>query len=143
MKTWKPYLFFVALCEAVGLLAGFLTADAMQSYEAIAKSSLSPPAIVFPIVWTILYALMGIGAVRIWLAPPSKARTRSLLLFFLQLIVNFFWSLIFFNLQAFGFAFLWLLLFWVLLVLIIAPYAQTDKTAAALQIFYLLWVTFA
>lgn len=93
--------------------------------------------------WGILFALMGIGAARIYLAPASNARSRSLLLFLVQLVFNFFWSIIFFNLQAFGFAFLWLIALWVLILLIILSFRKVDKPAAWLQIPYLLWVTFA
>ena len=98
---------FVLLTELVGGLSGFLTRKGSKVYQAtIRKPPLSPPGVVFPIVWGILFALMGIGAARIWRAPPSQERTRSLRLFFTQLGFNFFWSIIFFNLQAFGFALL-------------------------------------
>ena len=107
------------------------------------KPPLSPPGIVFPIVWGILYALMGIGAARIYLAPESRERTRSLLLYFVQLMFNFFWSIIFFNFQRFGFALIWLLVLWVLILRMILAFRRVDKTAALLQIPYLLWVTFA
>ena len=109
----------------------------------IVKPPLSPPALVFPIVWTILYALMGIGAARIWLLPASRERTVSLRLFLIQLAVNFFWSIIFFNLQAFLFAFLWLVLLWILIVWMTLSFRELDRPAALLQLPYLLWVAFA
>ena len=140
---WKPYVFFIALSEAVGALAGFLTRNGMTAYELLEKPPLTPPDIVFPIVWGILYALMGIGAARIYLAPPSDDRTYSLKLFYLQLAANFLWSLIFFNLQAFGFSFFWLLFLWLLIFLMIRSFAKVDKIASMLQIPYLIWVTFA
>ena len=94
-NTWKPYLFGILFTEAVGGLAGLLTREATEIYNStIVKPALSPPAIVFPIVWAILYALMGIGAARVWMAPLSPARTRRLRLFLLQLAFNFFWSLL-------------------------------------------------
>ena len=86
---------------------------------------------------------MGIGAARIYLAPPSADRSKSLLLFLLQLAFNFFWSIIFFSLQAFGFALIWLLLLWVLILCMVRAFWKVDKIAAWLQIPYLLWVTFA
>ena len=108
--TWQNYLFWIGLTEAVGALAGFLTRDSARLYgETFVKPPLSPPGAVFPIVWTVLYALLGFGAARIFDAEPSPERTRARRLFWLQLIFNFFWSIIFFNLQAFGFAFVWLL----------------------------------
>lgn len=144
IKEWKPYLFFVLLAEAVGLLAGILTREATMLYsETILKPAFSPPAIVFPIVWTVLYALMGIGAARVWNAPESQDRRRALNAFIIQLVVNFFWSLIFFNAQAFGFAAIWLILLWILVLCMIFTFRKVDTLAAWLQIPYLIWLTFA
>ena len=143
-STWKTYAFWILFTEAVGALSGWLTRTGTPIYnETIIQPPLSPPAIVFPIVWGILFALMGIGAARIYLSPASSARSRSLLLFLIQLAFNFFWSIIFFNLQAFGFAFIWLIILWVLILLMILSFRKVDKLAAWLQIPYLLWVTFA
>ena len=75
--------------------------------------------------------------------PHSAERSKGLNLFVTQLVVNFFWSLIFFNAQAFGFAFLWLLLLWVLVLWMILTFRKVDPLAAKLQIPYLLWLTFA
>ena len=77
------------------------------------------------------------------MAPPSQERSLGLNLFVAQLIVNFFWSLIFFNLRSYGFALLWLGLLWVLILWMIFAFRKTDKWAAWLQMPYLLWVTFA
>lgn len=141
---WKTYLFWILLSEAVGIIAGLLTADGTQMYTMMAnKPALTPPAIVFPIVWTILYGLMGISAARIQLAPESMWQKRGITLFIAQLIVNFFWPLFFFNLQAYGFAFFWLLLLWGLVLAMILVFYKTDKLAALLQIPYLIWLTFA
>ena len=115
MKThlWGTYGTWVLFTEAVGGLAGWLTRDGTQLYsQVITKPPLSPPSIVFPIVWVILFALMGIGAARVYLAPPSGLRSRSLLLFLVQLAFNFFWSIIFFQFQNFGFALVWLAVLW-------------------------------
>ncbi len=143
-KHWKAYIFWIVFAEAVGVLAGFLSREGTQIYnETMVKPALSPPAILFPIVWTILYALMGIGAARVWLSPPTGARSAGLNVFIVQLAVNFLWSLIFFNAQAYGFAFVWILLLWVLIIAMIALFWRSDKPAALLQIPYLLWVTFA
>ena len=143
-KTWKTYAFWILLAEAVGALSGWLSRNGMKAYEStIHQPSLSPPSWLFPIVWTILYALMGIGAARVWMAPRGNDRSRSLNLFVTQLIVNFFWSLIFFNAQAFGFAFLWLVLLWALVLWMILTFRKVDKIAGTIQIPYLLWLTFA
>ena len=103
----------------------------------------SPPEILFPVVWGVLYALMGISAARIYLSPPGRNRSKALNLYVIQLVVNFFWSLIFFNAQAYGFAFLWLLLLWGLVLQMILTFHKVDPAAAYLQIPYLLWLTFA
>ena len=143
-SNWKVYAFWIVLAEAIGALSGWLTRKGVKVYNAtVEQPPLSPPSIVFPIVWGILFVLMGIGAARIYLAPASNARSCSLLLFLVQLVFNFFWSIIFFNWQAFGFASLWLIALWVLILLMILSFRKVDKPAAWLQIPYLLWVTFA
>ena len=143
-QSWKTYGFWILLSEAVGILSGLLTRQGVEDYGAsIIPAPLSPPAIVFPIVWTILYALMGISAARIYLSPPSEDRTVGLWIFGLQLAFNFFWSLIFFNAQNFGFALVWIIALWLLIIWMILTFRKVDTTAALLQIPYLLWVTFA
>lgn len=143
-KPWKTYAFWIILTEAVGALSGFLTREGTKIFnETVIQPPLSPPSWVFPVVWGILYALMGIGAARISMASDSKERSKGLNLFIAQLIINFFWSLIFFNAQAFGFAFLWLLLLWALVLWMMITFWKVDPLAAKLQIPYLLWLTFA
>ena len=142
--TWTNILFWIAVTEAVGALAGFLTREGTRLYNATAvKPPLSPPPIVFPIVWVILYALMGYGAARIFDADPSADRTRARRFFWLQLVFNFFWSLLFFNLRSYGFAFFWLVALWLLILGMILSWRKVDPLAAWLQVPYLLWVTFA
>ena len=142
--NWKTYLFWIALAEGVGALAGWLTRDGTAFYkEFVEKPALAPPAIVFPIAWGILYALMGFGAARVRLTTASPERSLGLNLWTTQLVVNFFWSLIFFNLRAYGTALAWLGLLWVLILWMIFAFRRTDPWAAWLQIPYLLWVTFA
>ena len=143
-KNWKTYAFWILLSEAVGALSGWLTREGTKAYQAsILQPPLSPPGIVFPIVWSILFALMGIGAARVYLTSPSGRRTRALAVFLLQLLFNFFWSIIFFNAQAFGFAFVWLIILWVLILWMIRAFFKVARAAALLQVPYLLWVTFA
>ena len=146
MKThsWKYYAGWILAAEAVGGLSGWLTREGTSLYaETVTKPPLSPPGIVFPIVWVILYALMGLGAARVQMSPPSLARTRGLILFCVQLVFNFFWSIFFFNLQAFGFALVWLIALWLLILAMTLQFRRADKAAAVLQIPYLLWVAFA
>ena len=143
-RTWKLYAFWILLTEAVGALSGWLTRKGVRTYqETIVQPPLSPPGMVFPVVWGILFALMGVGAARIYASPPSAARSRSLRLFGVQLTFNFFWSMLFFNLQLFGLALLWLIALWGLILWMIRAFRKVDPLAALLQIPYLLWVTFA
>ena len=143
-KNTKIYALGIVLAEVVGALSGWLSREGMKIYEtSITQPPLSPQPLLFPIVWGILYALMGISSVRIYLSPESRERSRGLNVYIIQLIVNFFWSLIFFNAQAFGFAFFWLLLLWILVLWMILLFHKTDPLAAKLQIPYLLWLTFA
>lgn len=143
-QPWKVYLFWIILSQAVGGLSGWLTRDSMQVYaQEIKKPFLSPPGIVFPIVWAVLFLLMGIGAARIYLCEAAQNRSRVLLLFCVQLVFNFFWSIIFFNMQQFGFALIWLLILWGLILWMIVAFRKIDGVAAWLQIPYLLWVAFA
>ena len=143
-RTWKQYAFWIVFTEAVGGLSGWLTRNGTELYKVkLEKPPLSPPGIVFPIVWTVLFALMGIGAARIYMTPSSRIRSQGLRLFLVQLFFNFLWSIIFFNLQNYGFAFVWLLALWLLFLRMILRFRKIDRLAAWLQIPYLIWVTFA
>ena len=144
MKNWKILCFGIAVSETVGIIAGILTRKDVQIYSSeIIKPLLSPPPILFPIVWTVLYALMGYGAAKIFISPASKERTRALLFFTLQLFFNFGWCFIFFSLQCFGTAFLWLVALNTTVVGMIFAFREIDKFVAYVQIPYLLWLLFA
>ena len=137
-------MFWIFVTEAVGALSGFLTREGTKIYaETIVKPALSPPAIVFPIVWGILYALMGIAVARTQLNREHFLREKCLLIYIFQLGMNFCWSIFFFNLQAFGFAFLWLIVLWGLIIRMLLTFRKVDKTAGLLVLPYLIWVTFA
>lgn len=140
----KSYLFFIVSALLVGGLSAFFTRNNMNLSDSVLMPPLSPPAILFPIVWTILFTLMGISAAMIYNTDaPYPLKRSALSVYALSLIVNFSWSIIFFNLQAFGFAFFWLLLLLFLIVVTILKYYKINKVAAYLQIPYALWVTFA
>ncbi len=143
-KKIKPYLVGIALPLAVGGLAALWTKDSMEMYKTVVKPDLAPPGVVFPIVWSILFVLMGVSSVLVYKSDGSpKAKKTALWLYGLQLGVNFFWNPIFFNLQAFLFALIWLVLLWILVLAMIVSFYRVHKPAAYLQIPYLLWVTFA
>lgn len=145
-KKLKPYVYSVAIALAVGGLSALLTRSGMDAYKNnINKPPLDPPMILFPIVWTILFTLMGIGSALVYKnrSNDRSAAASALRVYAVQLAVNFLWSIIFFNMQAYLFAFVWLLLLWALIIVMIIRFARLSKTAAYLQIPYLLWVTFA
>ncbi len=139
----KVYGNFLLITGAVGGLSALLTNMGMDSYKEAVKPPLTPPDIVFPIVWTILYTLMAISAARVWLTNNSRMKNRAMIVYALQLFFNFFWSILFFNFQAYGLAFIWLIGLWILIALMIVRFYSIDKPAGLLQIPYLLWVTFA
>ena len=138
------YGLWIFLTEAAGILSGFLSRRGMEQFVWQArKPALSPPEILFPVVWTVLYGLMGVSAARIAVRPAGPERSRGLNLFVVQLVMNVFWSLIFFNAQAYGFALIWLLGMWVVIIGMIFAFRKVDRFAALFQLPYLLWVTFA
>ena len=140
----KPYIISVIIALAVGGVSALLTKNNMNIFEKINMPPLSPPSVVFPIVWAVLYILMGISSAIIYKNGTDREEVQSALkVYALQLAVNFFWSLIFFNMQAYLFAFIWLILLWVLVIAMIVKFKKISPAAAWLQIPYLLWVTFA
>ena len=141
---WKQLLIAVAIPLAVGGLAASLTSGSMDMFEMVKKPPLSPPGWLFPVVWTILYTLMGIASYLVWQTTGSpRLRERALRLYAAQLAVNFVWPLFFFNLEWYLFAFIWLVLLWVLVLLTWLSFRRLSPVAGWLLVPYLLWVTFA
>lgn len=143
----KLKLYFVSISIALGVggLSAFLVRKNLYIYSLLRKPPLAPPSILFPIVWTLLYILMGVGSARIFLqkaAYPDDVFD-ALLNYTLQLIFNFLWPVIFFNMCTFLFAFIWLTVLWTSILKMIFKFSKLDTTAAYLQIPYLLWVTYA
>ncbi len=141
----KPYLISIAIPLAIGGLAAFLTRNNMDVYNEINQPPLAPPGILFPIIWSILYILMGISAAIIFKYKKTEPRQvkDALTVYGISLVFNFFWSIIFFNIQAYLFAFIWLLALWILIFLTIVSYKKINPLAGNLQIPYFVWVTFA
>ena len=143
-KEIKTYIVAIIIPLLVGGLSALLTMGSMDIYSSIIRPPLSPPAIVFPIVWTVLYILMGIGSAMIYNSDATEdEKKNALTVYAIQLIINFFWSIIFFNLRAYLFSFILLVVLWILVLVMILKFAKINKTAAILQIPYLLWLTFA
>ena len=144
-KKIKPYIFSVLIPLAVGGISALLTKDAVELFSYKIQPPLSPPSWLFPIVWTILYILMGIGSGIVYVNRKNNpdASASALRVYALQLAVNFLWSIIFFNFEAYLFAFIWIILLLVLIAVMISRFGKISRLAAILQIPYFLWVSFA
>ena len=140
---WKKLLIALGIPLAVGGLAALLSGG-MSDYGAMNKPPLSPPGWVFPVVWSILYLLMGYASYRIWTSDaPNADKRRALLLYGAQLLANFVWPLLFFGGEMFLAALIWLVFLWILIFLSIRAFSKIDERAGDLLIPYILWVTFA
>lgn len=134
----------------VGGLSAFITKNAMMMFDTIKKPPLSPSGIIFPIAWSILYVLMGIASYLIYNLDIKKLndaqvvlRKNTLIIYAIQLVFNFFWSIIFFKFSMYKFAFVWLVILWVLVFVFIKNAFKLNKVSAYLMVPYLLWMTFA
>lgn len=140
----KTFFICIAIPLFVGGLSALLSQNSMKTFQHLNKPPLSPPGLLFPIVWTILYILMGIASYFIITANEDKQQIQqALVLYGSQLFVNFWWSIFFFNFEWYFFSFLWLVLLWLLIYFTIQAFYSISKIAGYLMIPYLLWVTFA
>ena len=143
-EKWKSFFIAVAIPLAVGALSAFLSGGGMQAFSALNKPPLSPPRLAFPVVWTILYILMGLASWLVWNESPRCPEARDgLALYALQLFFNFFWSIIFFNWKQYLAAFIWLLGMILLIWSCRNNFLKCSKTAGNLLVPYLLWCVFA
>ena len=142
MKNIKAFIISVLIPLAVGGLSALFSRDGMMSFDIVQKPPLTPPAILFPIAWTILYVLMGIASYFVF-TSDSPLKESALRVYGIQLVFNFFWSIFFFNLSAYLFSFFWLLVMWFLIIICILLFYAIDKKSAYLMLPYLAWVTFA
>ena len=144
-KKVKPYIISILIALAVGGAAAFLTRNDMDIYKDIVLPPLAPPSILFPIVWSILYVLMGIGAAMIYLERDrlgDKVRD-ALSVYGTNLVLNFMWSIIFFKFRIFLPAFIWLLALLAVIIKMILDFKKIQPIAGYLQIPYAVWVAFA
>ena len=134
---------YLLICISIPLLTGAFSAllsGGMSSFSSLEQPIFAPPKWLFPIVWTILYILMGFASC---IVRAKKADRNALFLYALQLAFNFWWSIIFFRYEKYFAAFLWLLILWLLIYLTIKKFSSISKTAGYLLFPYLIWVTFA
>lgn len=134
----------LAIPLLVGLVSGFLTQGGVDQFKtSTIKPVFSPPDWFFPIAWTILYILMGISSYIISTTQTEEDKKTATLLYYIQLVFNFIWPFIFFSLEAYLIAFIWIIILWVLIIATTIEFYKIDKTAALLMIPYITWVTFA
>lgn len=138
---YKYLLFSILLPVFLGSIVGFLTAPYNNYYE-ITLPSFAPPGILFPIVWTILYILMGVSYYII-VTSDSNDRYDALFIYKIQLVINLLWSFWFFTFRFYLFSFIWILLLITFVLIMIKKFYGISKVSAYLQIPYLLWLVFA
>ena len=139
---WKSLLINIAIPLLVGGLASLITNDGFKNYADVTKPALSPPAWLFPIVWSILYLLMGISSYLIY-EKDRKIKKTSLIIYSVQLILNFIWPIFFFSFNAYLFSFIILITLIICVFAMIAFFYKENQISAFLQIPYLIWLIFA
>ena len=140
---WKQLIIALIIPLAVGGVSAILTMGSIDTFKSLEKPPLSPPGWIFPVVWTILFLLMGFASYLVSLSPKTVEKRRALFIYGLQLIVNFFWSILFFNLENYLGAFIWIILLLVLILVTAYDFSKISKLAGRLLIPYILWVLFA
>lgn len=138
------YSVSIAVPVAVGVISALLTMGNMDIYKELATPPLSPPSVLFPVVWTVLYILMGISCAMVWkYRKTDKNADKALYYYAASLVFNFVWSILFFNLRLFLPALIWLLMLLYLIIRTVICYFKVYRPAAYLQIPYIVWVAFA
>jgi translocator protein len=134
----------IALPLTAGAIAGIATTSNLDPWYAhLVKPGFNPPAYLFGPVWTFLYILMGISLFLVWRSSPGALRNRAMLVFGIQLALNFTWSFVFFHFRQPGWAFVEIIMIWISILAMILVFYRISKTAALMQVPYLLWVSFA
>lgn len=141
--NYKMLILFIGFALAAGFLGSLLGGN-MTSFKNLKKTFFTPPSIAFPIIWTILYILMGVSSYLVCCNKTDKKfKKRACFFYLIQLLVNTLWSLFFFRLSWLLFAFFWLLLLIILVIVMIIKFYKLKPLAAYLQIPYLLWLIIA
>lgn len=144
MKSFLKLTLCILLPLCIGAIGGIATSTSINTwYMCLNKPSFNPPNYLFGPVWTMLYILMGISFYLILQTPKNELRKKAIIVFCVQLFLNFWWSFLFFKFQLLGIAFIEILMIWLSIITMIILFFKINKTAAYLQIPYLLWVSFA
>lgn len=139
---WKALALNLAIPLGVGFLSFLLTPAIRDRYAQLYRPPFAPPGWVFPVVWTVLFILMGLASFLITVSGDPR-RTEALKYYGLQLFFNLLWPVLFFRLGLFLPAFFWLLILWFLVFIVVKKYWEIDELAGKLTFPYLLWLTFA
>ena len=140
---WKALVIAVLIPLAGGALSGYLSRSGTELYAAMQQPPLSPPGWVFPVVWTVLYTLMGLASYFIWVRREDPRVPTALRLYAAQLGFNLLWPVFFFRFGLYPFAFFWLVSLWLLILVTLCLFARLSRPAGLLLLPYLLWVSFA
>ncbi len=143
-KEWVKLIIWIVVFEAIGFFLGMLTqANIHPWYEGLNKSALTPPGFVFSIAWSILYALIAIVGWALWENRNNTKIKHLVYLYFIQLVMNWAWTPLFFKLHWLSFSFLWIVVMVCLNGIIIVSIKHEKKAIALALIPYLLWLMFA
>lgn len=142
-KKWIRLGVCLLIAWAVVGLQSLATMSNTGIYDELTRPKFSPPGWLFPIVWGILFTLMGVSSFLVYDNEYHENRKRALTVYGISLVVNFFWGIIFFNFQSFTAAFIWLVLLFVWVIILIYEFRKVSELAGNLQIPYAVWVAFA
>ncbi len=138
----RPLIISISISLGLGILSGLLTMNSFNDYKNLNLPPLSPPSFIFPIVWTILYILMGISSYIIYTSNNENIHL-ALRIYDIQLIVNLMWPILFFNFKQYLLSFIWLVLLIILVTIMIIKFYKINKFSGYLQLPYLIWTLFA
>lgn len=143
-KNIAKLIISIALPLILGSVAGMFTSQSVPDwYAALNKPAFNPPGWIFGPVWTLLYLLMGISFFMVWKQEKDKLRNLAILIYSVQLLLNFAWSFIFFYFKLIGLALVEIVLLWCAIILMLVLFKKVKPIAAYINIPYLLWVSFA
>ena len=137
--NWKKLIIITIITFLIGSLFSLFTMNNMEVFKELDKP-INVPGIVFPIIWSILYLLMSISY---YLICEKENNDKAVRMYWIQLIINSLWTLIFFGFKTYLFAFIWLLILLASIIIMLVEFYRVDKRAAYLNMPYLLWVIFA
>lgn len=139
-----PLLINLIIPALGGALVGYINKNSFEIYKSLEKPFFTPPEIIFPIMWTILYITMGIAAYRVYMKNKIKGlKSDGYFYYIIQLLCNFAWTFIFFTFRLYGISFLWIIVISILVIITTLKFLRLDKIASVLMSPYILWLTFA